>query len=255
MAETINVSNYELLVKPIINTPSSPNRTVIQGYFLTIANPSFSNLEIQLTFKATTPNFNSSSFAAFWDIDGSNLELPIPGGLGCLKSFRFSLPALDTGLFLLLPDVRKTPVVTTRNTEIRGYVRLSIPSASTVSGLDRRRTLLLSAQQRGTFLPQGNITPPALGDFDQQAYSLPLANGGSEVTLEADLASASITPSITLPPRQVIFDAIGKDPSLLRSISDDPFVQKISELKPDEQRQMLNVLLAKFDVKEEQLSK
>jgi hypothetical protein len=255
MAETINVSNYELLVKPIIDAPSAPNRTVIQGYFLTIANPSFSNLEIRLTFKATTPNFNSSSFAAFWDVDGTNLELPIPGGLGCVKSFRFSLPALDTGLFLLLPDVRRSEVVTNRNTEIRGYVRLSIPSASTVGNRDRMRTLLLSAQQRGTFLPQGNITPPAIGDFDQQAYSLPLANGGSEVTLEADLTSPSIIPSITLPPRQAIFDAIEKEPNLLSSISGDPFVQRISELKPDEQRRMLEVLLARFDVKEEQLSK
>jgi hypothetical protein len=255
MAETINVSNYELLVKPIIDTPTAPNRTVIQGYFLTIANPSFSNLEIQLTFKARTRDFNSSSFAAFWDVDGTNLELPIPGGLGCLKIFRFTLPALDTGLFLLLPDVREPEVVANRNTEIRGYVRLSIPSASAVGGLDRMRTLLLSAQQRGTFLPQGNITPPAIGDFDQQAYSLPLANGGSEVTLEADLASPSITPSITLPPRQAIFDAIEKEPSLLSSISNDSFVQKIGELEPDEQRQMLNVLLDRFDVKEEQLSR
>ncbi|MEL6581734.1 MAG: hypothetical protein AAFQ14_18475 [Cyanobacteria bacterium J06621_12] len=252
MAETINVSNYELLVKPIINTPSSPNRTVIQGYFLTIANPSFSNLEIQLTFKARTPDFNSSSFAAFWDIDGTNLELPIPGGLGCLKTFRFDLPALDTGLFLLLPDVRERDLVANRNTEIRGYVRLSIPSASRVGNSDRMRTILLSAQQRGTFLPQGNTLPPAAGDFDQQAYSLPLANGRSEVTLEADLASPSITSSLTLPPRQAIFDAIEKEPSLLSNISNDPFVQKISELEPDEQRQMLNVLLERFDVKEEQ---
>lgn len=50
MAETINVSNFELLVKPIINTPTSPNRTVIQGYFLTIANPSSSDLQVQLSF-------------------------------------------------------------------------------------------------------------------------------------------------------------------------------------------------------------
>lgn len=255
MAETINVSNYELLVKPIIDAPSSPNRTVIQGYFLTISNPSFSNLEIQLTFKANTPNFNSSSFAAFWDVNGTNIELPIAGVLNCLKTFRFTLPALDTGLFLLLPDVRQRDVVANRNTEIRGYVRLSIPSASPVNGLDRMRTILLSAQQRGTFLPQGNITPPAIGDFDQQAYSLPLANGGSEVTLEADLASPSIIPSITLPSRQTIFDAIEKEPSLLSSISDDPFVQKISELKPDEQRQMIDVLLKRFNVKEEQLSR
>jgi hypothetical protein len=189
MAETINVSNYELLVKPIIDTPTSPNRTVIQGYFLTITNTSSSNLKIELTFTAKTPNFNSSSFAAFWDIDGSNIELQIPPGNSPeLKSLSFNLPALDTGLFLLLPDVRKREVVANKNTEIRGSVRLSIPSASPVAGLNNMRTLLLSAQQRGTFLPQGSMIPPPIGDFDQQAYSLPLAKGGSEVTLVADMA-------------------------------------------------------------------
>lgn len=256
MAETINVSTYELLVKPIIDAPASPNRTVIQGYFLTIANPSFSNLEIQLTFKARTRDFNSSSFAAFWDIDGTNTELPIPGGLACVKTFRFNLPALDTGLFLLLPDVRQRDVVADRDTEIRGYVRLSIRRASPLSGQGNMRTILLSAQQRGTFLPQGDRVPPAIGDFDQLSYSLPLASGGAEVTLESDLGSPSVTPlpsTIALPPRQVIFDAIEKEPSLLSSISNDAFVQKISELNPDEQRQMLNVLLESFDVKEEQL--
>lgn len=187
MAETINVSNYELLIKPIIDAPSAPNRTVIQGYFLIITNTSPSNLEIELTFTAKTPNFNSSSFAAFWDVDGTNLELQLPPNSPDLKSFRFKLPALDTGLFLLLPDVRRREVVNNKNTEIRGYVRLSIPSASPIDGLNNMRTLLLSAQQRGTFLPQGNILPPPFGDFDQQAYSLPLAKGGSEVTLSADL--------------------------------------------------------------------
>ena len=249
MPETINVSTYELLVKPIIDSPTSPNRTVIQGYFLTIANPSFSNLEIQLTFKARTPDFNSSSFAAFWDVDGTNNELPIPGGLGCLKTFRFKLPSLDTGLFLLLPDVRDPDVVAKRNTEIRGYVRLSIRSASSLAGQGNMRTLLLSAQQRGTFLPQGSTVPPNIGDFDQLSYSLPLASGASEVTLETNVSTT--TPVINLPPRQEIFDAIEKEPSLLTSISSDPFVQRISELNPDEQRQMLNVLLERFDVKPE----
>lgn len=249
MPETINVSTYELLVKPIIDSPTSPNRTVIQGYFLTIANPSFSNLEIQLTFKARTPDFNSSSFAAFWDVDGTNNELPIPGGLGCVKTFRFKLPSLDTGLFLLLPDVRDPDVVAKRNTEIRGYVRLSIRSASPLPSQGNMRTLLLSAQQRGTFLPQGSTVPPNIGDFDQLSYSLPLASGASQVTLETNISTT--TPVINLPPRQEIFDAIEKEPSLLTSISSDPFVQRISELNPDEQRQMLNVLLERFDVKAE----
>ncbi|VEP11556.1 conserved hypothetical protein [Hyella patelloides LEGE 07179] len=249
MAETINVSTYELLVKPIITRDQSPNRTVIQGYFLTIANPSFSNLEIRLTFTALTPSFDSSSFAAFWDVNGDNNPLaPIPVLIGeseFLRSYEVNLPALDTGLFLLLPDVREEEVVVGRDTEIRGYVTLSIPSASFTDG-DNMRTLLLSAQQRGTFLPQGDIEPPDMGDFDQLSYSLPLANGGSEVTLEADVFAV-------LPPRQVILDAIEKNPSLLSSISSDPFVQQISKFNADEQRQILKVLLKRVDARQEQI--
>ncbi|WP_353929416.1 hypothetical protein WJM97_13960 [Okeanomitos corallinicola TIOX110] len=249
MAQTVNLSTYELLVKPIIDSPAPPNRTVIQGYFLTIANPTFSNLEIQLSFTALTPFFNSSTFAAFWDVDGTNNELVPIVDFPCLRTYRFKLPALDTGLFLFLPDVRNGRVVASRSTEIRGYVRLSIPSASRIPSDNSMRTLLISAQQRGTFLPQGNINAPAVGDFDQLSYSLPLANGGSEVTLETDINSNSIS-SLTLIPRQEIFDAIEKEPSLLSSISSDQFSQQISKLNPDEQRQMLNILLEKFDVKQ-----
>ena len=184
MAETINVSNYELLVKPIIQ-PGAPNRTVIQGYFLTIANPTSSNLEVELAFTAFTPGFTSSSFASFWDIDGSNDSTTLTFENAFLQVYRLNLPAFDTGLFLLLPNVLNEDVVTDRDTEIRGYVTLSIPAASPIPDGDNMRTLLLSVQQRGTFLPEGEILLPPAGDFDQLAYSLPLANGGSEVTLEA----------------------------------------------------------------------
>ena len=95
---------------------------------------------------ATTPDFASSSFAAFWDVDGNNEELspvPLPPEITCFRTYTFNLPALDTGLFLLLPDVREAEVVAERDTEIRGYVRLSVPSASPVGDLGNMRTLLL----------------------------------------------------------------------------------------------------------------
>ena len=242
MVSTTNVSTYELLVKPILNSPSAPNRTVIQGYFLTISNPGFSNLQIRLTFKARTPDFNSSQIVAFWDVDGINNELiPIPS-FPCVRTYTFDLPALDTGLFLLLPDVRESRVITNRNTEIRGYVRLSIASAS--GGSSNMRTLLLSAQQRGTFLPQGSINPPNVGDFDQLAYDLPLATGGSEVTLETNLISA--TTSLSLPSRDRILKAIEANPSFLSDITDEPLVQKVAELSVEEQQRMLYILLERF---------
>lgn len=243
MVSTTNVSTYELLVKPILNSPSAPNRTVIQGYFLTISNPGFSNLQIRLTFKARTPDFNSSQIVAFWDVDGTNNELIPTFSLPCVRTYTFDLPALDTGLFLLLPDVRQSRVITNRNTEIRGYVRLSIASAS--GGSSNMRTLLLSAQQRGTFLPQGSINPPNVGDFDQLAYDLPLATGGSEVTLETNLISA--TTSLSLPSRDRILKAIEANPSFLSDITDEPLVQRVAELSVEEQQRMLNILLERFN--------
>lgn len=243
MVSTTNVSTYELLVKPIINSPSSPNRTVIQGYFLTISNPSLSNLQIQLTFKARTPDFNSSPLVAFWDVDDTNNELIAGANIPCVRTYTFNLPALDTGLFLLQPDIRERDVITNRNTEIRGYVRLRIVSASQV-GTNTTRTLLLSAQQRGTFLPQGSLTPPAAGDFDQLAYSLPLANGGSEVTLEPSNIVRSA--ALSLPSRDRIFRAIEANPSFLSDITNEALVQQIAELNVEEQKRMLYILLERI---------
>ncbi|MEO1762874.1 MAG: hypothetical protein AAFR83_13090 [Cyanobacteria bacterium J06629_18] len=242
MVSTTNVSTYELLVKPIIDRPESPNRTVIQGYFLTISNPGFSNLKIRLTFKARTPDFNSSSIVAFWDVDGMNDELNPTFSLPCVRTYTFDLPALDTGLFLLLPDVREKELIENRDTEIRGYVRLSIDSAS--GGTNNQRTLLLSAQQRGSFLPQGSINPPKVGDFDQLAYDLPLATGGSEVTLETNVISR--TTNLSLPNRERILKTIEANPSFLRDISNEPLVQRVAELSVEEQQRMLYVLLERF---------
>lgn len=246
MVSTTNVSTYELLVRPILNIPNSPNRTVIQGYFLTISNPSLSNLTITLTFIANTPDFDSSQIVGFWDFDGANNLIPpvIPAGFPCIRTYTFDLPALDTGLFILVPDVTQRRVISDRNTEIRGYVTLTIDSASGFGGNSNRRTLLLSAQQRGTFLPQGEINPPAAGDFDQLAYSLPLATGGSEVTLETNITTA--TTPLSLPPRRRILQAIEANPNFLSQISSDPLAQQLSELSVEEQQRMLFVLLERF---------
>ncbi|MEM8718269.1 MAG: hypothetical protein AAGE84_03025 [Cyanobacteria bacterium P01_G01_bin.39] len=246
MAETINVSNYELLVRPIIE-PGAPSRTVIQGYFLTIANPTSSDLEIELTFTAFSNDFDSSLFASAWDVNGSNDPNTLTFNNSFLQVYRLNLPAFDTGLFLLLPDVSNPRLIAARNTEIRGYVTLSIPAASPIPGGDDTRTLLLSVQQRGTFLPEGDLVPPAMGDFDQLAYSLPLASGRSEVTVEANV----VPPRFAIPDRQAIYDQLIKDPSLLSKFSSDSLVEKISDLELDEQRQMLRILLERFNVERE----
>lgn len=246
MFETINLSTYELLVRPILDAPSAPNRTVIQGYFLTISNPSFSTLQIRLTFKARTPDFTSSPIVAFWDVDGTNQELTSSTTLDCLQIYNFELGSLDTGLFLLVPDVREDDVISDRNTELRGYVRLAITSATDFANpapTSLTRTLVLSAQQRGTFLPQGSITPPASGDYDQFSFALPIASGGSEVTLETvKTPTPSLTP-LVLPSRDRIFSELKANPSLLQDITSEPIAQNISALRVEEQTRMIDVLL------------
>lgn len=253
MPETIYLSNYELLVRPIIDSMNSPNRTVIQGYFVTIANPNLSNLEIDLTFRATSPDFASANLVAFWDVNGANVVVP-PMVFGTETArYRFNLPATDTGLFLLLPDVTDPSVIPAQDTEIRGYVRLSIPSATPLqSNNTRNRRLLLSVQQRGTFLPQGATNPPEVGDYDQFSYSLPTATGGSEVIVQA----RTLVDSFQLPDslRDLILNAIETDPSLISAITSDPFIESISELTPDEQREMLKIFLERFEATSSQAS-
>ncbi|MEL6439769.1 MAG: hypothetical protein AAFQ80_11005 [Cyanobacteria bacterium J06621_8] len=255
MIETINLSTYELLVKPIIDSPSAPNRTVIQGYFLTIANPSLSNLTIRLTFKARTPDFTSSPIVAFWDVSGTNNPdgtdeplTPTSTALDCVRTYEFELGLLDTGLFLLQPDVRNPEVITDRNTEIRGYVRLAIISSTNPpSGQTSfTRTLVLSAQQRGTFLPQGRRIPPNRGDYDQLSYSLPLATGGAEVTLQTEAAQSPSINSMELPSRELISRELRANPGFLREITSEPLAQEISGLNVEDQIRMLDVVLDRF---------
>lgn len=249
MATNTFVSTYELLIKPINQGPP-PNRTVIQGYFLTISNTSFSNLTIRLTFKGCSPDLASTTLAAFWDVVGVEVQPPLLGG-DCFRNCTFDLPSQDTGLFLLQPDFAIDPMlISNQDTEIRGYVSLTIEAASEIPAENNMRTLLLSAQQRGTFLPEDIDNPalplPNIGDYDQLAYSLPLATGGSEVTLEP----LNITPpaAIALPSQEEIFKAIEENPSFLSEITSHPLAQQIAKLSVEEQQRILPVFLERFRV-------
>ncbi len=247
MIDTVTrVSTFELLVKPIVDSQNPPNRTIIQGYFLTIANPSFSNLRLRLTFFSATPDFSSSSFLAFWDFNGSNQDLSGSlSGSSITANFEIELPGLETGLFLLQPDVTNREVLISRNTEVRGFVVLSIVSAtpSAFGGVSDERTLLLSAQQRGTFLPQGsNFPPPGARDYDQLAYSLPIPN--PEVTLKA----GSIVENSTFSLQQTtLLETLREDPNLLGSFTRDPLARQIAAITDKrEQRRMLDILIERF---------
>lgn len=176
------VSTFELLVKPIAPAGAGPEvvrRTVVQGYFLTIANTGNIPANLRLQFTANAPNIDLKKTATFLDVNGVDAKgdlTPTPDP----RKFNFNLtvPGNDTILFGLLPDLTAAGVVTDKNLEIRGYVEVF---RSSLFGQDYN--LLLTPEHRGTFLPQ-NLAA-ATPDFDQLAYALPTANGSSLYQLKS----------------------------------------------------------------------
>ncbi len=192
------VSTFELLVKPI--APSQPNipdavaRTVVQGYFLTVANPNDFNVDLKLQFTATTPGLNIADTVTILDVTNVN-----GNEFGEIKpvfnnpkkfTYDFKLPAFDTALVTLLPDLKAPGFLQDNNQdgkkdrtlEIRGYVEISLLSPfSLTEGVK----VLLTPEHRGTFLP--NNSNAAVTDFDQLAYALPTATGSSLFTVRSGL--------------------------------------------------------------------
>ncbi|MDF5707806.1 MAG: hypothetical protein PUP90_09045 [Nostoc sp. S4] len=173
------VSTFELLVKPI--TPATAPgteavaRTVIQGYFLTIANTSSLDVKLTLRFTATTPELNVIDTVTISDVQGTNDFsdlIPVPGDPSRF-TFSVGIGANDTALITLLPDVTNIEIIKAAKLEIRGYVEIFVNSPSAATPVN----LLLTPEHRGTFLPQNLDAPNP--DFDQLAYSLPTSTGGS----------------------------------------------------------------------------
>lgn len=201
------VSTFELLTKPIAPAGAGPvavARTVVQGYFLTIANPNNNDVKLRLQFTATTPNLNTIDTVTILDVQGSNdfSDLVAVPGDPNKFSFELKIPANDTALVTLLPDLRTdvlppfgVPDVLTKTLEVRGYVEISLQSPFSLRGIN----LLLTPEHRGTFLPQNLAAPNP--DFDQLAYSLPTATGSSLFKLGGFLLpiSAIEDPTVGIP--------------------------------------------------------
>jgi len=173
------VSTFELLVKPIAPVGTGPDvvrRTIVQGYFLTIANTGNIPANLRLQFTANQPNIDLLRTATFVDINGGDAKGDLTPTADPRKfNFNVTVPANDTILFSLLPDLVAPVVpdlVAAKNLEIRGYVEIF---RSNLFGQDYN--LLLTPEHRGTFLPQ-NLAAN-VPDFDQLAYALPTANGSS----------------------------------------------------------------------------
>jgi hypothetical protein len=173
------VSTFELLVKPIAPAGGPPQvaRTVVQGYFLTIANPNNFSVGLRLQFTATTPGLNVIDTVTILDVTGANIFGDITPVDPKRSTFNLSLPANDTALVTLLPDITKPELLAAKSLEIRGYVEILATSPFAPTKFD----LLLTPEHRGTFLPNDLAAPNP--DFDQLAYALPTANGGNLFTL------------------------------------------------------------------------
>lgn len=184
------VSTFELLVKPILpkelGSPPAA-RTILQGYFLTISNVnpvSTAPVELYLQFTAV-PSLNNDDIVTFFDVDGTQPPTdPLPAVGTGKPSRKLTIPAGETGLFILQPDIITNPdLLTKADFEARGYVEVFLSPESPTSSAE----LLVTPEHRGTFFPKESRPPIArlIGpDFDQLAYSLPTANGGAYLKLE-----------------------------------------------------------------------
>jgi hypothetical protein len=186
------VSTFEILVKPQLpnNLPgglpaslSNLRRTVVQGYFLNIANVSNAPVSLSLSFTAVSPIINIEQTLTFLDVTGGNIpgsltpDPTIPGGARARFDFP-NIAASDTVQFILQPDIVQNNgelLTSPTGLEFRGYVEIFLAANSPA----RAATLLITPEQRATFFRTLDTAP----QLDQIVYNLPTAHGGSLFTL------------------------------------------------------------------------
>jgi hypothetical protein len=228
------VSTFELLVVPI--TPVGPPnlaRTIVQGYFLTVANTSAVNARLRLTFRATTPNLDLLKTVMIRDVNGTNEfgEL-VATADPAVFNYDFGLPANDTALVILQPDVTIPQILTDKNLEIRGYVEINQRRSE-----GRDIDVLLTPEHRGTFFSGSANAPGA--DIDQLVYALPTALGKAQYTLPP--VGKSIVKEVTDNPKPIqegveipkrIQDGVAKVPDLPdpKSIAEAPSIPNLQEV-------------------------
>lgn len=187
------VSQYELLINkrqfpkpddlPFPTTPelkealAALSREVIQGYFLTISNLSDKEVSLGISFRVVSDpdesSFDEKTVAAVLDINGKNQIINLMNSdlTTTTRNYVISLPAKDTGLFIVQPNPEFI-IDADKEIEIRGYVDVSVLMNDGEEEID----LLLTPEHRGTFYKR---TDSGLDKLDQIVYSLPTANRSS----------------------------------------------------------------------------
>ncbi|MGG6241988.1 hypothetical protein ACQ4N7_25495 [Nodosilinea sp. AN01ver1] len=177
------LSTFELLLKPITptaGTVSGSDRSILQGYFLNVANPNSTSLRLRLRFNAQSPPIDRTKLLVARDTLGTN-ELT---SLTVANTYDFRLNAGDTGLIILQPDIRTlNPANLADQIEVRGYVEIFAVSPFPFPGRPRTFPLLVTPEHRGTFLP----SPGTSGDFDQLITALPTSSGSALLNVDTVL--------------------------------------------------------------------
>lgn len=184
------LSTFELLLKPITPNPgtvSGSDRSLLQGYFLNIANPTNSTLNLRLRFNARTPNLDRSKLLVIRDTTGGNAF----GNLTPQNTFDFQLASRDTGLIILQPDITQLdPANPADRVEVRGYVEIFVVVRFPFPGFASNFQLLVTPEHRGTFLP----SPNGSREFDQLISAIPTMTGGSLQNVDTILDPIIINP-------------------------------------------------------------
>ena len=230
------VSTFELLLKKITPTAGNiPNsdRQVLQGYFLTIANPNKTVLNLRLQFTATTPNLNLADTITISDVTGANVFGDLTPTSDPRKfTLDVGITAHDTGLVILQPDITiLNPQVDT--VEIRGFVEIFLRSPG------GKFNVLLTPEHRGTFVSENQ---PIFSDFDQLVYALPTANGGSLFQLKLDKTAKEIKPEIKESKERKEIKEIKEIPD---KFSDN--IERISTNQANEVQQTLALMAQSID--------
>ncbi|GAB3641529.1 hypothetical protein [Spirosoma arcticum] len=201
------LSTFELLVKRIAPTPggpanpaNAPFRRVVQGYFLTISHIPDANsgpLSLQMRFTtniidedilnpnnrfyrgligSTLQNSNHSFVVDNAGAQTTTLLTALPPLVSSqpFESTPFTIQPGQTIAAALFPNVGNAFVLSTENLAVRGYAEIV-----TANDVIANEQLLISAEQRGTFLDNDYplFNNPDMLDFDQISYSLDLAGG------------------------------------------------------------------------------
>ncbi len=186
------VSTFELLVKPQFpkaeNLPvvvpedlelkiAKLSRTIIQGYFLTLSNINAFDVTLSLVFTVVSnPPVDTAKLVAFLDVNEINMSAALEPDFAPNKiRFTRTIPASETGLFLLQPNILVPDLLKNEAFEVRGFVEVFISSIST--GYNSAK-LLLTPEHRGTFYKNLDLEANEV-QLDQIAYSLPTGHGGS----------------------------------------------------------------------------